>query len=64
VQHDKKGIDYVKDPKNGEALDDQKVDLEHLKAQKKEDALDLNEKKVEEYENAQKFGKDDNTLKL
>ncbi|WJX60855.1 hypothetical protein P8452_46013 [Trifolium repens] len=42
---------------NGEALDDQKVDLEHVKAQKREDALDLNEQMAEEYVNAQKIGK-------
>ncbi|WJX60856.1 hypothetical protein P8452_46013 [Trifolium repens] len=41
----------------GEALDDQKVDLEHVKAQKREDALDLNEQMAEEYVNAQKIGK-------
>ncbi|XP_045827086.1 uncharacterized protein LOC123918937 isoform X11 [Trifolium pratense] len=70
VQDDIKGIDYVKDPKNnvykmppepptypeinGEALDDQKVDQEYVKAQAKEEALDLNEQKVVEY-NAQKI---------
>ncbi|KAK2387110.1 hypothetical protein QL285_060930 [Trifolium repens] len=62
VQDDKKGIDYVSDPNNvvykmppepptypginGEALDDQKVDLEHVKAQKNEDAFDLDEQKL------------------
>ncbi|XP_045824325.1 nodulin-25-like isoform X13 [Trifolium pratense] len=39
---------------NGEALDDQKVDQEYVKAQAKEEALDLNEQKVVEY-NAQKI---------